>query len=264
MSLILDPYEESNEVARSGIYAVMVDFSEDSDKEDWVYVTQNNRDSMERKPQLFRSHSDAEQIAALWREGNGGTRSAKVVLYEPLPDHLGGHNWKSWVDEGALNFMWDLGCRSMLDVGCGLGGQVELAETLGWRSYGIDGDWTVLPQKSNFFLNDYTRGYPLIEFKVDMIWSVEFLEHVESKYIDNYMTTFKNSEAKYAVVTYAPPGHGGHHHVNCQDQEYWVSVFEAYGFKLNQELSDNIRKVSTMKKPFLAKTGLVFEAGFNG
>lgn len=180
-------------------------------------------------------------------------------MQNELPDHLGGQNGKSWTDDGSLNIMWNLGCRKMLDVGCGFGGQVKLAESLGWESYGVDGDWTVLPKESNFHLNDYTKGSPTLTYEVDLIWCVEFLEHVEEKYMDNYMSTFQDSKAKYLIVTHAVPGQAGHHHVNCQEEDYWLDAFKRYGFEYDEILTKQIREESTMKKPFVARTGLVFK-----
>lgn len=178
---------------------------------------------------------------------------------DTLPPHLGGQNGKSWTDDGALEVMWNLGCRKIIDVGCGLGGQVKLAESLGWESYGVDGDWTVLPKETNFILNDYTEGSPVITEAVDLVWCVEFLEHVEEKFMDNYMKTFKDSQAKYLIITHAVPGQGGHHHVNCQDKDYWFDAFGKHGFIYDRELTNQIREASTMKKPFIARTGLVFK-----
>ena len=180
-------------------------------------------------------------------------------MQNELPDHLGGQNGRSWTDDGSLNIMWNLGCRKMLDVGCGFGGQVKLAESLGWESYGVDGDWTVLPKESNFHLNDYTKGSPTLTYEVDLIWCVEFLEHVEEKYMDNYMSTFQDSKAKYLIVTHAVPGQAGHHHVNCQEEGYWLDAFKRYGFEYDETLTKQIREESTMKKPFVARTGLVFK-----
>ena len=77
--------------------------------------------------------------------------------------------------------------------------------------------------------------------------------------MDNYMKTFKDSHAKYLIVTHAVPGQGGHHHVNCQDEDYWFDAFGKYGFTHDKELTQHFREASTMKKPFVATTGLVFK-----
>lgn len=176
-----------------------------------------------------------------------------------LPSHLGGQNGKSWTDDASLNIMSQLGCTRMLDIGCGYGGQVNTATALGWDAYGVDGDWTVLPKKPNFFLHDFTTGVFQFGGEVDLIWCVEFLEHVEEQYLDNFMSVFRDSNARYAIVTHAIPGQGGHHHVNCQFKEYWFEVFAKYNFIYSGNLTDEVRKQSNMGKPFIARTGLVFK-----
>ena len=55
-----------------------------------------------------------------------------------LEAHLGGHQGKTHTDEGTLRWAIDkLGVQSMLDVGCGPGGMVELANSLGVDAYGV-------------------------------------------------------------------------------------------------------------------------------
>ena len=38
--------------------------------------------------------------------------------------------------------------------------------------------------------------------------------------IKNFINDFKL--CNYVAMTYAPPGQGGYHHVNCQPKEYWI------------------------------------------
>ena len=48
-----------------------------------------------------------------------------------LEDHLGGHQGTTHIDKGTLRWAIDkLNVTSMLDVGCGPGGMVELADSL--------------------------------------------------------------------------------------------------------------------------------------
>lgn len=180
-----------------------------------------------------------------------------------LEPHLGGHQGKTHIDEGALTWLINVGHKSILDIGCGPGGMVELAHNKGMRSKGVDGDYTLTRFDSeHFIIHDYTKGSPIIEEKYDLAWSVEFLEHVEEKYMENYMDTFK--KCCTAVVTYAPPGWNGHHHVNLQEEDYWISNFENHGFKLNETLTRFLRKNSTLnlgkkgKKAFVKNRGLYF------
>lgn len=172
--------------------------------------------------------------------------------------HLGGHCGKTHVDNGVLSFFKDqLGCDSMVDVGCGPGGQVDLAESLGYDSVvGVDGDVSLLKRKSDIVIHDFTVAPLHLGGSFDLGWSCEFLEHVRECYMDNYMAVFER--CKYVAVTYAPKGKRGHHHVNCRDEKYWVGMFESRGFVFEKELTSECRQASTMKRDFFRDTGLVF------
>ena len=174
-----------------------------------------------------------------------------------LEEHLGGHCNKTHTDVTTTNWLkHEHDVKSILDIGCGPGGMQNICESMGIEWFGIDGDHTVLPE-SNTLLHDFTVGPPKIERTFDCVWSVEFLEHVEDKYIDNFMKAFQLS-TNIAVVTAAPPGWPGHHHVNCQLPEYWIEVFDSYGFEYNADLTDTVKAISSMRKPFLQKNGMVF------
>jgi len=181
------------------------------------------------------------------------------VSQDSLPSHLGGHLNKTHNDRGTLTFLMnEYNIKSFLDVGCGPGGMVALAGMRGLDAMGIDGDWEVPKEKDTFILiHDFTTGPAPVERGFDLGWSVEFLEHVEEKYQDSYMRAF--AHCKYVVCTAAPPGYPGHHHVNCQPQEYWHKVFDKYGFDYDDEVTQRIRKQeSTMQKPFMQTTGMFF------
>ena len=61
-----------------------------------------------------------------------------------------------------------------------------------------------------------------------------------------------------AVVTAAPPGWPGHHHVNCREESYWIDVFKNYGLRYNEELTNEFKSLSQMRKNFFKRAGMVF------
>ena len=91
----------------------------------------------------------------------------------------------------------------------------------------------------------------------DLCWCVEFLEHVDALYKDNYFDTFK--KCKYVFCTFAPKGKGGYHHVNTQDEAYWIETFEKFNFKFQLEETKAIRASSTINKNFIRNHGLLFK-----
>jgi len=146
-----------------------------------------------------------------------------------------------------------------VDVGCGPGGMREVAESMGVDWTGVDGDPAVCHSTSGIRMHDFTLGpvERVVDGGFDLAWSVEFLEHVEERYVPNYMQLF----AKCAIVacTAAPPGYPGHHHVNCRSLEYWQGVFAAHGFRFDAAATAELRSASTMTKGFMAATGMLFK-----
>ena len=180
-----------------------------------------------------------------------------------LEEHLGGHTGVTHLDEGALHWFQQIGFKSYLDVGCGPGGMVLLAKKLGFDSLGVDGDYTLKRGKkniNNFILHDYSKGPLELEKIFDVCWSVEFVEHVYEEYIPNYVKTIQS--AKHLVMSHAPKGAPGYHHVNCQDSPYWISKMKEFGFEYDADMTKKLRSVTTMGKKkkhrFIEKTGLFF------
>lgn len=176
---------------------------------------------------------------------------------EKLPEHLGGHLNKTHTDRGVL--VWAINkfnIKSMIDIGCGPGDMVNIAKERNLEVLGIDGDFTLNLTEPDFLICDFTIEKPKIDRTFDLAWSVEFLEHVEEKYMDHYMEAFKS--AKYIICTAAPPGQAGHHHVNCQPKEYWFDKFKQYGFEYDKEMTQEMKNNSTMKKGFIKSNGMFF------
>ena len=53
---------------------------------------------------------------------------------------------------------------------------------------------------------------------------------------------------KIAVVTAAPPGWPGHHHVNCREESYWVDVFKNYTLRYSEQLTNEFKGLITNEK----------------
>ena len=161
------------------------------------------------------------------------------MVIDPKKPHLGGDikdgDPKTWCPK-----LWDTlippGSR-VLDIGCGEGQALEyMRREIEWcYAIGIDG----IPRSAPGILrHDYTTGpyYASHEYEpFDVIWSCEFLEHLEERFLPNVLETFKRG--RRLLVTAAAPDQPGHHHVNCRAKEYWKGVFAAIGYHFNSDLT---------------------------
>jgi hypothetical protein len=138
---------------------------------------------------------------------------------------------------------------------------IKIAGNAGVDACGIDGDFNLKriweEKEIEVLCHDFLDGSPNIKNEYDLGWSVEFLEHVDEKYQESYMSVFR--KCKFVICTAAPPGAAGHHHVNCKDNQYWVELFDKNGFEYQTLETEFIRNYSGMKKPFIKRNGMFFK-----
>jgi len=187
--------------------------------------------------------------------------------------HLGGNFGVTHTDTGALAWAKEAyGATSMLDVGCGVGGQVKEAVNNGYvRATGIDGDQasiaTALQKnatpKTGYICHDFCKDPKMYPGQFDLIWCVEFLEHIYEGYLPCVFQVMESAQPKVIICTAAAPNQiGGVHHVNCRPKDYWTACFMAHlSFKYDQAATDAMKSRSTMKREFIRNTGMVFVRG---
>ena len=92
--------------------------------------------------------------------------------------------------------------------------------------------------------HDFTRGPWWPDETVDAVWCVEFSEHVQRQYIQNYVTVLK----KAAVVFVTHSNFGGWHHVEVHDDRWWKLKYESFGLRYNEDLTELIRKKASQER----------------
>lgn len=171
--------------------------------------------------------------------------------------HLGGSAFITHIDDGCLSFLIQkLNIKSFIDIGCSVGGMVNLARKKGLIAEGVDGDVRCKSYFNDLIIHDFTTGKLSLTNTYDLCWSVEFVEHVDCAYECNFIDAF--CKARYLFMTHAPPGRGGYHHVNCQTSAYWVKRLSEHGFQYDHKTSIEAREKSTMRRKFVKETGLFF------
>ena len=177
-------------------------------------------------------------------------------------DHLGGHSHKTWIDEGAFLYVFNkFNIKSMIDIGCGPGGMKKIAQKYEISWVGIDGDYSI--KDESIINHDFNLGRCKLKTSFDLGWSVEFLEHVRERYLDNVMFLF--NKCKYVICTTSVPGSGGYYHVNEQPKEYWIKLFLKYDLIYNYDITIGIKQNTTMRKKhsnnlnWMEQSGMFFE-----
>jgi hypothetical protein len=180
--------------------------------------------------------------------------------------HLGGFNIDGdlWTYEIDLikEFVNEFSVTSVVDLGCGMGYQLDyiIDDLKLTNSLGIEGHPYAVEnnlQKNNVILHDFCSGpCNCVNGKqFDLAWSSEFLEHIPEKDLPNVIHIFKKS--KFLMFTCAVPGQGGHHHVNCQNSDYWINTLKNNGFTFLSDKTIKYRNIA--KYPYFKETGLIFK-----
>ena len=151
--------------------------------------------------------------------------------------------------------------KSVLDIGCGFGHAMKWFGDFLISTHGVEG-WEeafnghLVP--GHVTLHDYTKGpAPLGDKSFDLCWCAEFVEHVDAKFISNYMADMKR--CRVVCITHAEPFQNGHHHVTLKEDSWWESVFESHGFSHNRVESARLRATDRWSAGWGRRTLMVFE-----
>lgn len=165
--------------------------------------------------------------------------------------HLGGYiiGLTDYGDPNSYSTeVWDWminnGIKSIIDIGCGEGHSTKYFIDNGLSTIGIEGGINAYENsqiKEHIILHDYIES-AFITKNYDAVWCCEFVEHVEEKYMENFLKTFDC--ANMIFLTHALPNQKGYHHVNCQESDYWINIMKIRGFEYNEKLSIYLRSIT--------------------
>ncbi len=143
--------------------------------------------------------------------------------------------------------------KSVVDIGCGCGLYLRELNKLGIEIFGIDGSPAALRHlaidKNKFLLQDVTESFSLPR-RYDCAICFEVAEHIptiKSKVLVDNISKISD----LVIFTAAPKGQGGHDHINEQDAQFWIDIFDKKGYSLLKEDTQKIRKI-------LADRGAIF------
>jgi SAM-dependent methyltransferase len=193
-----------------------------------------------------------------------GALSSKMAKAGHLGGYIQGGDDGTWFPRLWTWAIQRFELKSVLDVGCGEGHTAKFFQDQGCDVLGIEGcaeaiRHTAIPGK--IALHDFTTGPMRPGKSYDLVWSCEFLEHVEARYVPHMMATFAHA-GKAIMITHGLPGQPGHHHVNCRPNSYWIRQIEELGFVCHVPYSLEARRITLpdndLRVNFFARSGLVF------
>ena len=150
---------------------------------------------------------------------------------------------------------------TVLDVGSGPFGSKKIfnAQGVQWV-WCIDGDDQLLSRDDlqehliTFSVVDLERSSYRFPTTFDMVFSYECAEHIGN--VDNYIETITVNCGRILVITHALPNQGGYHHVNEQDDEYWITRITSKGFEYLEKESLEGKYTGD---GYFSQSGLIFQ-----
>lgn len=170
--------------------------------------------------------------------------------------------WEEWGKRHLLAAIAMLGFpRRMLDVGCGLGGGVLMARSLGIDAVGLD---QLVENEDDVFIHHnlvdrYFSGRPF-----EWVWCIEVAEHLDPTAHATLCDTLNDNLTKDGLLIFsaAHPNQGGMGHVSERTSRYWQDQFFLRGLCWSKELTVNLSLLwSNIGSPFywLPSNVLVFK-----
>ncbi len=139
---------------------------------------------------------------------------------------------------------------SLADLGCGCGVYSQLFKLKGARVLAIDG---VIPPPEHSFpveivKRDLTAPFENSWGNFELALCLEVAEHIPEEFAEAFLKNLASFSDRL-VMSAAPPGQGGRHHVNEQPRRYWARKLAELGFAYNRRASGRILKLLELSPP---------------
>lgn len=221
------------------------------------------QDYFQRLEGLWNGGWYGERASSFVQGGGGVTYSGMSLAHSYGEPHLGGNI----VEGDAYTHcprVWDyvidrFAVRSALDLGSGRGHAAHYMAQKGVSVIAVDGlRYNVVNALHPTVQHDLTNGP--FQTDVDFVHCQEVAEHISEEHADDFVRSL--ASGRVVLLTHAVPGQGGHHHVNCQDADYWINMMALAGYRVLAEDTNRIRKIAAEEGAiYMARTGILFSRG---
>jgi radical SAM superfamily enzyme YgiQ (UPF0313 family) len=140
--------------------------------------------------------------------------------------------------------------HSVVDVGCGNAEFLHHLQKKGLEIYGYEGSIKAI--ESALIDRKFIKQFDLKNLissdkSYELALCLEVAEHIENKFSERLIENL-TLLSDTVIFTAAPPGQGGHFHINEQPRTFWNKLFENRGFYHDDALTDKMQKEFRDKK----------------
>jgi len=140
--------------------------------------------------------------------------------------------------------------RRLVDLGCGCGVYGHFFQKKGAEVVCIDG---VQPPEMHAFPVEIVQQDMTVLFEnawgdFDLALCLDVGEHIPEDLCEPFLKNITQFSDRL-IMSCAPPGQGGHHHVNEQPKRYWIEKLKMHGFDYDKKrtgvLCETFKRVRT-------------------
>jgi hypothetical protein len=154
--------------------------------------------------------------------------------------------------------------ESSLDLGAGDGYWSYVLWEMGCEAYAIEVSELareVMPEQVSVFVHDLCLPLNLRR-RYDLVLCIEVAEHLPPEAADTLCDTIAHHCGRYVLFTAAPPGQGGHGHLNCQPPKYWIDKLTQRGLVYLEDWSQYTQQawknILSETMPWLPRNVMIF------
>ena len=178
--------------------------------------------------------------------------------YTPKSDVIAATMTPHKIDSGLIDALPQIFEQnsSVVDFGCGNADYVKHLHNNGFNVEAYDGNPNT-PEMTDGLgkVLDLSKDFDLGK-KFDYVISLEVAEHIPKKFENVYVNNLIKHTGYYLIVSWALIGQGGDGHVNEQNEDYVLDLFDKLGMNYHQDISKILRDVA--KLGWFKKTIYVF------
>ena len=152
-----------------------------------------------------------------------------------LPYTLSDNHWNKYFNNLSDDIITQLNPQSVMDVGCAKGFLVTLLRDKGKNAYGIEvSEYALSNVRAD--IKKYCKLISILSNKdieklgkYDLVTCIEVLEHLPKDFAENAISNLVKLGDKI-LFSSTPDDHEEKSHVNVQPPEYWIHIFNKFGY----------------------------------